>query len=660
MLKSKAFFSLTIFFIIMIGPSFVSAQEKSAEAENTEIVTDSAKDSADKAVTLKNIVVTATRTEIDRRQTGTSLTVITEDDIKKSGKTTIAEVLTGVPGVTVNRTSVFGGETSVYIRGADTGNVLVMIDGVEVNDPSYMNRAFDFSNLMLENIERIEILRGAQSTLYGSDATGGVINIITKKGSGDSRLSILAEAGSYLTFREALNISGGTEKTYYSFSASHLGTNGISKVSISPDPDRSPDDDKYKNITISSRLGVNLLKNSSLDFNFRFIDIDAELDDASIDDPNYKSYSKFFSSGAKFKQPIMEWWDHNISLSYINQLRRYRDREDDFDPTTYNEWFEGTNKKAAWQHNFYITRLNTLTCGAEVQEEKASSLYYDDYGTGPAGSYLDEQKVQTFSYYLQNHLKLLDRIFIVLGGRIDDHKEFGYHGSYRGSGSFIMPVTETRLTCNYGTGFKAPSIYQLYDASCGNKNLEPEESRSFDAGFEQKLLDDIISFEAAYFINTYKNMLNFGSASRYENIGEASMKGIEGEVSVQPLEYLKIKYVHTYQITENKETGKELYKRPKNQGSLIVNLFLFDRLNINFNADYKGKRKDISYDPITYASTEKTLLSYLKFDIFISYDILDNLQIFGRVENIMDKEYQEAYGYEMPGRSFYGGAKAVF
>ncbi|MCU0822708.1 MAG: TonB-dependent receptor, partial [Spirochaetes bacterium] len=445
----------------------------------------------------------------------------------------------------------------------------------------------------------------------------------------------------------------------YSFSASHLKSNGISKASESDNTGKAPDDDGYKNITVSSRLGVNILKDSMIDFNFRYIDIDAELDDTSVDDPNYNSYNKFFSAGVKFKQPVMKWWDHNINLSYFNQLRRYRDKEDEIDPTTYNQWFEGNNKKATWQHNFYMMKFNTLICGAEVEEEKASFLNYDDYGSGPAGSNLDEQKVRTLSYYIQNHLKLLDRIFIILGGRIDNHKEFGNNGSYKASGSFIMPVTDTRLTCNYGTGFKAPSIYQLYDINYGDKNLEPEESRSFDAGLEQKLFNDLISFEAAYFINTYKNMLNFGSA-RYENIGKASMKGVEGEISVQPLEYLKIRYVHTYQVTEDRTTGKVLYKRPKNQGSLIVNLFLFDQLNINLSAEYKSKRKDMSFDPITYESTDKTLDSFVKFDLSASYDLLENLQLFGRVENITDKDYQEAYGYAMPGRSFYGGARAAF
>ncbi|MCU0821492.1 MAG: TonB-dependent receptor plug domain-containing protein, partial [Spirochaetes bacterium] len=225
MLKSKKFISVTAVFFMLICTSFLFAQDTTAESKNSESVTVKTDEKNDNAITLNNIVVTATRTEINKRETGTSLTVVTEDEIKKSGKTNIADVLTRVPGVTVNRTSVLGGETSIYIRGADTGNILVMIDGVEVNDPSHMSRAFDFSNLMLENIERIEILRGAQSTLYGSDATGGVINIITKKGRGDSSLNIIAEGGSNMTFREALNISGSTEKTYYSFSASHLKSN---------------------------------------------------------------------------------------------------------------------------------------------------------------------------------------------------------------------------------------------------------------------------------------------------------------------------------------------------------------------------------------------------------------------------------------------------
>ncbi len=660
MLKSKTFISITFIFFIMISASFLSAQDTSTESKNPESA--KTEDTADNAITLGNIVVTATRTEIDRRETGTSLTVITEDDIKKSGKTNLADALNNVPGVTINRNSVFGGQASVYIRGTDTGNILVMIDGIEVNDPSSPYREFDFSNLMLENIERIEILRGPQSTLYGSDASGGVINIITKKGKGDPKISLLFEGGSFMTFREGIAVSGSSEKIDFSFSASNLKTEGISKAAKPDGADYTPEKDGYKNITVASRVGVDILDKSRIDFSFRYIDTASELDDGALaEDPNFKYFTKIICTGAQFKQPLTGWWQHVVSLSYMDQLRTARDSADETDPTSMNEWYEGTSKKAGWQHNFNIYDKDTVTAGVEIEEETGSYLFYDDFGYGPSAGNLDEKKAQTLSYYGQNHLRLMDMIFITLGGRIDDHREFGTHFSYKASGAFIIQRIETRLKGNYGTGFKAPSIYQLYDPIYGNKDLDPEESRCFDFGFDQKIFNDRISLGATYFNNYYRNMLTFGLVtSKFENIGEATMKGIEGEITVQPLDNLKISYVHTYQVTEDKETKEELVRRPHNQSSLVINVFPLEKLNLNLIMLYVGKRADNYYNSITYATDEKTLGSYFKVDLAASYDLLDNLQIFGRVENMADKKYQESYGYAMPGRSFYGGARAVF
>ncbi len=672
---------LAIFFtgVSLFGQDTVTETVKTEGDESQE----KSDEKDDNKIKLDNIVITATRTEIDKQETGTSLTVITAEDLEKSGKINLVEVLTEVPGIAVNRNSVYGGQAGVYIRGSATGNTLVMIDGVEVNDPSHMSRAFDFSNLMLENIERIEILRGPQSTLYGSDATGGVINIITKRGKGDPEITLLFEAGSHKSFREGLSVSGSTEKSYYSFSASHMSSDGISKSAKAEGADKEPDDDAYRNITISSRLGTTVLEDSTIEFNFRYFDVETDLDEgAYADDPNYEYYSKNISGGVKFRQPLTEWWEHNIGISYMNQLRRTRNEVDEISSSMFNEWYEGNNRKGVWQHNFNIGKIDTLTMGFEIENEKGSFLSYADYGGGYGAtvSNLDEKKVQTLSYYLQNHLKLFDILFVTLGGRVDDHKEFGTHASYKASVSYIVPVTETQIRGNLGTGFKAPSIYQLYDTIYGSRDLEPEKNKSYDAGVSQKLLDDMISFGITFFQSEYTNMLDFDSATyKYGNIGEVEIKGIEGEITVQPLEILKISYVQSYMKTLDKEKDDELYKRPRYHTSLNVNLIPIEKLNINLSALYMGGRTDKYYDPATWASEDKKLDAYIKFDLFASYSFIEYLQVYCKVENLANgefknlrkmeipgdfampgKEYEESYGYAMPGITINCGIKATF
>jgi vitamin B12 transporter len=198
------------------------------------------------------VIVTATKTEQSQGEVGSSTTVITAEDLKKTGKKSVGEVLRDVPGVAVMQNGAFGGSTSVYLRGSKPGHTLVLIDGVEVNDPISTDRSFDFAHFTTDNIERIEVVSGPQSTLYGSDAMGGVINIITKKGKGRPKFELSSEGGSHQTFRESIGFGGGTEKLNYSISALRLDSEGISKAID------GSEEDGYENTTISSKTGYRI------------------------------------------------------------------------------------------------------------------------------------------------------------------------------------------------------------------------------------------------------------------------------------------------------------------------------------------------------------------------------------------------------------------
>ncbi|MCM8819934.1 MAG: TonB-dependent receptor plug domain-containing protein, partial [Candidatus Omnitrophica bacterium] len=226
---------------------------------------------------LGKIIVTATKTLNYQAEVGSSTTVISEDEINRSGKKTVYEVLKGIAGVSVVQNSAFGGVTSIYLRGAKPAHALILVDGVEVNDPMSTDRSFDFAHLTVDNIERIEIVRGPQSTLYGSDAIAGVINIITKKGEGKPTLSGYFEAGSHNTFKENLVLAGNLDKLDYSVSVSRLDTDGINKVAS------GSEDDGYKNTVISSKIGYKIFDNSELSLVTRFTDAKTSLDDGSYD-----------------------------------------------------------------------------------------------------------------------------------------------------------------------------------------------------------------------------------------------------------------------------------------------------------------------------------------------------------------------------------------
>jgi len=593
---------------------------------------------------LEKIIVTATKTESYQATVGTSCTVITAKDLEKTGKRTVQEVLRNVPGVSVMQNGAFGGSASVYLRGAKPGYTLVLIDGIEVNDPMSSDRSFNFAHLTTDNIERIEVVRGPQSTLYGSDALGGAINIITKKGKGKPKWEISSEAGSQNTFKENMGLSGSTEKLNYSISASRLDSGGISKAV------GGCEKDSYENTSISSKIGYRVFGNSELNLVLRFTDTETDLDDGSYeDDPNRTDWWRNLATKLSFKQALNSWWDHNLSFSYNDVRRKERDEEDSIDTTEDNQsWFKGDNKKFEWQHNFSPLNWDTFTGGFEYEEERGSSYNR----SGVTIKKVDRKTMDNTGFYFQNQFKLWEKLFITPGLRVDDHELFGTETTYKISTAYIISQTGTRLKGNWGTGFKVPSLYQLYHPSYGDPNLKPDESKSYDFGFEQSLLENKVSFGLTYFHNDFKNMIEWDSGtSKYRNIGRAETKGFEIGAKLLPIQDLTIGANFSYLDTKDKETGLELLRRPKRQVNLDINWRFLEKGNLNLDINYVGSCKAYGY------ISQK---DYATVNLFSSYDITDKFQIFGRIENLFDRAYEEVRGYATPGRSFYAGCKVTF
>lgn len=594
---------------------------------------------------LGEVLVTATKTESYQAETGSSTTVITAQDLKKKGKTAVLDVLREVPGVAVMQSGSFGALTSIYIRGSKPGHTLVLVDGIEVNDPMSSDRSFNFAHLTTDNIERIEVVRGPQSTLYGSDAMGGVVNIITKKGKGKPKFTISLEGGSHKTFRENIGVSGGTEKVNYALSASRFDSEGISKAIDGSEKDG------YENTAISSKVGYRISENSELSLVTRFTDSTTDLDDgANDDDPNYTAWWRNFATKLLFDQAVSSWWDYELSFSYNDVRRKYRDEKDAVDTTEDKQsWYKGDNKKFEWQNNFYPFDWDTITLGLEYEEERGSSYYRSKASI----TKFDRKTVSNKGYYLQNQFKLWENVYITPGFRIDDHELFGTEATYKVSSAYIIPPTGTRLKANWGTGFKAPSLYQLY-SRYGTVDLNPDESRSYDFGFEQSFFDDKLSFDMTYFDNDFKNMIDWDSDTyKYKNIGKAETKGFEIACSFEPTESLTIGTNYTYTKTKDKDTGKKLDRRPENQASLDLNWAFTEKGNLNLTTSYIGHRFNDS------ANSQK-IKPYTKVDLFASYDFTENFGIFGKIENLFDRKYQQVHRFAAPGRSFYAGAKVTF
>ena len=619
----------------------------------------------EKEVTLEEVVVTATRVETPIEEIASSITVISSKEIESRQKTTVLEALRDIPGLDVVQTGGLGGYTSIFLRGANSEHTLVMMDGVEVNDPISPGRSYNFSHLTVDNIERIEIIRGPQSTLYGSDAMGGVVNIITKKGEGKPKFLLSAEGGSFTTFRETTGISGGNKWVNYSFALSRFDTKGISAASKK---DGNYERDGYENTSLSARLGFSPIDNLDIDFILRYINAKTELDNSAGvggDDPNYVQKSNQFLFKTLVSLSLFnDLWIQKLGFALNDHNRDIENKKDSQHPfDCENGRYDGQLIKFEWQHHLNLHKTNALTFGLDLDREEGKSKYYWESTWGPGESAFPKKTAHINGYYIQDEIKLWERFFGTFGIRIDDHSRFGTETNYRIAPAYLIKETDTKIKGTFGTGFKAPSLYQLFAPATlwgpiGNKNLKPEKSRGWDFGIEQELLKKRVVLGATYFRNDFKDLIQFDWGQGYVNITEAKTEGVELSASAKPIDDLTLRISYTYTDTEDKTTGEALIRRPKNKIGFDLNYHFLSKGNVNLGVIYVGRRDDLDFS--ISPSRRVKLDPYTLVNLAVSYDINKNFQLFGRVENLLDKEYEEAKGFGTPGLSFFGGIKLSF
>jgi len=601
----------------------------------------------------ETVVVTATRVEAPMREVASSISVITSKEMEERQNITVVDALRNVPGLNVVQNGGMGKTTSVFLRGAESRHTLVLIDGViELNDPINAGRSFDFANLTVDNIERIEILRGPQSTLYGSDAIGGVINIITKKGEGKPKFFISSRGGSFNTFRESAGASMGNKLFNVSLDVSRVDTDGISSANVQ---DGNHEKDGYENTAISGKFGVTPTENFGVDLNFRYTDAESELDyggGKGNDDPNYLSETKqlFLRTGLHLSL-FDDLWEQKIGFSISDSNRDLNNRKDSNRPDNMSRGsFDSQLRKFNWQNNLYIHKTNTITFGLQIEQERGTSSYYAESTWGATKTKLNPVTAWTNGYYLQDQIKLWDSFFTTLGIRVDDHSKFGTQFTYRIAPTYVFNKTGTKIKGTYGTGFKAPSLFQLFDAANGNERLDPEKSKGWDIGIEQAFFEKKLEFGSTYFRNDIENLIIWELTDpifftgEYRNIGASRSQGIESFMAVKPNKDLTFRIDYTYTDTEDKTTRESLRRRPKNKISLDISYRFLE------------KASDFS----SFPSKRVKLDSYTLANLSVSYDITKNVKIFGRMNNIFDEKYEEAKGFGTPRISGFGGLKISF
>lgn len=605
------------------------------------------------------IVITASRYETSVSKEGKDISIVTEEDIKRSGKKNLSDVLETVAGVTIVRSGTEGSLSKVYIRGSKSGNVMIMIDGVKVYDPTALGNVYDISGIMTSNIERIEIVKGAMSSMYGAEASGGVINIITKKGAG-KKISVAAEAGSDKTFSESVSVSDSTEKSSFFFSGSHYRTDGISNAKESGSSENF-ENDSYENITASGKMNSKITDNASVDFTMNYTDSKTDIDDGSFeDDPNRIYTNKLFTSAGDFKHSPFSWWTYKAGISYMSFTREDVDAADSVDTAESNAFtYDGSNSKIDFINIIKILDVNTLTLGADLLNEKGRNT--SAYSASP--SIFEEKSTLTKSVFLHDSISVFDMLYLNGGARVDDHEIFGTHSTWDAAAAFIIPITGTKLKTSAGTGFRAPTLSELYGQYGGNPDLQPETSFIYDAGIYQELFNGIFSADLTYFRQQYEDTITWHSTGAYSGFydnsdGDVKNRGFEAVAGFKPADFLKVLYSYTY-IKYDSDDSQAAMKRPAHKHSASVTITPIEGLDITGSYLYVDERKDIYFAPPLYNETAVKLDAYHKFDMNIRYSLNEMITFTFRGDNLTDEDYEETFGYSTKGRSFYGGAEIV-
>ena len=584
-------------------------------------------------------------------QVANSVTVITAQDILTQQYRALPEALNTVPGLNVVQTGGLGGQTSVFMRGTNSNHTKVLVDGIDVGDPS--TGTFDFAHLLTADMAQIEVLRGPQSGLYGSDAIGGVISIITQKGEGPARWTASNEAGSFGTFNQSVGVSGSQDNYNYAASISHV---HASDVPVTPfqllPPGQQAIGNNYDNMTYSTKTGVNL--SDSLTWNSVLRYSESTLLFTGNNSPN-ADFTVFFPDPKQSQQTIHEFFGREEAVwsLFDGRIKNYfgvnytnywhADITEGFDPTAITT---GNRLKYDWHSVTEVAAGQNLIVGAERENSEINTTGLFAQTGNSAG-------------FVEWHSNFANRFFLTANIREDDNDSFGDHMTYRIAPAVILPFTDTTIKASYGTGFKAPTLNQLFESFpslnfFGNPNLKPEQSRGVDVGFEQPLFNDRIRFGSTYFKNNITDLINIDSTgTTLINIDNAITEGTENFVTFNIIDRVKVRADYTVTRAVDTDTGLQLQRRPKEKTSVTAVWNPIDPLTLSATVLRLSDWVDL--DRNTFAAV--TAPGYTIVNLRADYAINDQLKLFGRIDNVANVHYQNPTGFLAPGLGVFGGIR---
>jgi len=601
------------------------------------------------------IAVTANRTARPIAEVGASVTVIGEEEIVTRQPSDVVDILRTVPGVTFNRNGGVGTATGVSIRGAQSAQTVVLVDGIKLNDPSSIGGGFDFGPLLTGNISRIEVVRGSQSVLYGSQAIGGVVNLLTREPTEQLGVFARAEYGSRETAEIVGNVSGKLGPVSASIGGTYFTTDGFSTFN----EDRGGvEDDGFESFGVNGKVLVQVTDNVALDIRAFYADGETEIDgflpDFSFGDTGEVSFREDFVGYAGINAALFDGAFRNrIGFGYTDIDRRNFNNDTNFETFTGS----GENRRFEYQGVIDAGDVAEIVIGAEREESEYSSVSF--------GAVTEPQDAWINSIYAEVTVSPIDGLSLTGGLRYDDTDTFGSATVFAASGAYSPNDGATVIRASYGEGFKAPSLFQRF-SDFGNPGLTAEESESWDAGITHSFLDGAAQVGVTYFERDGTNEIGFAGCDAsipvcndpatprpfgtYVNVDSASADGWEFIIALQPVEGFDVALNYTTISAFDDTTGNRLARRAQDTASLVADYQTDGGFGIGVTVSVVGDSFDDSFNTVP-------IDGYFVGEVRASYKVTDALEVFGRIENVTDEDYETVANFGTPGRAVFGGVR---
>lgn len=585
-------------------------------------------------IELEQITVTsATKTSQSIEDVTSNINVITSKEIEEKNYTTVVQALNSVSGLNYTSNGGLGKSSSVYLRGFDSKRTLVLIDGIRYNDVAGIGGA-PFGDLMISDIEQIEVIKGAQSGIWGADATAGIINIITKGAKKGVHASINSEYGSFNTKKYGVSASYRADDYYVKASVQKVDSDGFTTKAPSGDDINDYEDDGYKNVTTNIKFGFDINDDNKIDMSHTTIYSRSEYDDATANDTGREIKTVDSFSHINF--------NHTNSFTEIDIYAKLSifDRED---PLGWTTEFDGEVKEYGIKSNTAYNNEDFVVIGA-------------DYKTFEHKNDLQE-KYSNKSIFLTNSNEfnglLGGKTIVTESIRFDDYDKFDDKATGKlGIKHFHKNIKDFTTSANIGSSYNVPTIYNLYNSFYGNQNLKPEETISYDVTLQYK------DIKLTYFSSTTEDMINFNSGTwKYYNAeGKTKIKGVELEYNTNVSEDLSITSNYTW-LNAKDNNGMKLERRPRYTLKMSADYYGIKDLHLGVYGEYIGERVEYTYG--TYNVDAQTG-KFAVVNLVANYDINKNFKVYVKIDNLFDRYYQVVDGYATAPLSAYVGIKAQF